>query len=255
MTRTRQSVLRITTPEGITFALPLASPITRSVAWLVDLVIVIALEIGIGSVIGRLGVLQPDAARAFITLSYFIISIGYGLLFEWRWRGQTIGKKLLRLRVVDERGLHLHFTQIFVRNLLRFVDMFPAFYFVGGMTALCSAHGQRLGDIAANTVVVRGERVAAPDLEQIVAGKFNSFRDYPHLEARLRQRVSAVEAGLALQALLRRDAFEPEARIHLFQRLAGHLKEAVTFPAEAIEDLSDEQFVRNAVDTLYRAAR
>jgi hypothetical protein len=45
---------------------------------------------------------------------------------EWRWRGQTIGKRVLRLRVVDAQGLRLHFTQVVLRNLLRFVDMLPA---------------------------------------------------------------------------------------------------------------------------------
>ena len=80
---------------------------------------------------------------------------------EWRWRGQTIGKRLLRLRVVDAEGMRLQFNQIVTRNLLRFVDSLPAFYFVGGLACWLSPKCQRLGDIAANTIVIRNPRVAS----------------------------------------------------------------------------------------------
>ncbi|MCX7823963.1 MAG: RDD family protein, partial [Verrucomicrobiae bacterium] len=78
-----------------------------------------------------------------------------------------------------------------------------------------SPRAQRLGDLAANTIVTRHPALAEPDVDQLMAGKFNSFRDHPHLAARLRQRVSPGEAAIALQALLRRDEFEPAARVEL----------------------------------------
>jgi len=46
------------------------------------------------------------------------------------------------------------------------------------------------GDLAANTIVVRHPAAAEPDFEKILPGKFNSFREYPHLAARLRQNVT-----------------------------------------------------------------
>ena len=55
----------------------------------------------------------------------FAISVGYAIFTEWFWRGQTVGKRLLRLRVIEEQGLRLQFSQIVTRNLLRFVDMLP----------------------------------------------------------------------------------------------------------------------------------
>ena len=183
-----------------------------------------------------------------IALPLFAISIA----LEWWWRGQTIGKRLLRLRVVDAGGLRLHFHQIVIRNLLRFVDSLPAFYFVGGIACLVSRRAQRLGDLAANTVVIRIPRIAEPDLEQLLAGKFNSLRAHPHLEARLRQRVSPAEAATALQAVARRDEFEPVARVKLFSELSGHFRAKVEFPAEAVDGIADEQHVRNVVDVLYR---
>src|SRR5262249_10287845 len=168
--------------------------------------------------------ISVDIAKAVTLLCYFVLSVGYGMILEWHWRGQTLGKRLLRLRVVDAQGLRLQFSQVAIRNLLRFVDSLPFFYLLGGMACLFSRRAQRLGDFAANTIVVRTPQVAEPDLDQLLAGKYNSLRDYPHLEARLRQRVSPADAGIALQALLRRELLEPAARVELFSEIAQHFK-------------------------------
>ncbi|MDB6022957.1 MAG: domain containing protein, partial [Pedosphaera sp.] len=159
---------------------------------------------------------------------------------------------LFRLRVVDAQGLRLQFNQIVIRNLLRFVDAFPVLYFVGGVTCLLNSKTQRLGDLAANTLVVHFPRVTEPDLDQLLAHKFNSLHQYPHLEARLRQRVTPAEAALVLQALMRRDDFEPQARVELFHSIALHFRAKVEFPAEALDGITDEQYIRNVADVLYR---
>jgi hypothetical protein len=93
-----------------------------------------------------------------------------------------------------------------------------------------------------------------PDLEQLLAGKYNSLRQHPHLAARLAQRVGAEEARVALQALVRREAIEPAERIALFAELAEHFKNLVAFPPETTEGMPDEQYVRNVVDILFRKA-
>ncbi len=242
----------IRTPEGILFSQLLAGPVTRCLAWIIDLGCIFALTSILGTALALLNWISVDFARAISLLLYFVISIGYSMALEWYWRGQTFGKRLLRLRVMDAEGLRLQFSQIAIRNLLRFVDILPAFYLVGGVACLLSRRAQRLGDFAANTIVVRNPKIAEPDLDQLLAGKYNSFRDYPHLEARLRQRVSPAEAGLALQALLRRDQLEPAARVELFQNIADHFRSLVAFPPEATEGITDEQYVRNVVDALYR---
>lgn len=248
----RADVLTIRTPEGIVFSLPLAGPLTRFLAFAVDLAAVSVAGTVIGTVLGAFGVLSVDLARAFGAVAYFAISIGYGILAEWLWRGQTVGKRLLRLRVVDERGLRLQPSQIVVRNLLRFVDLLPVFYLVGGAAMVLTRRAQRLGDIAAGTVVVRALRPAEPDLDQVLAGKYNSLREHPHLAARLRQQVGPEEAVLALRAVLRRDTLDPEARVALFRDLAAHFRPLVEFPPDAVEGIADEQYVRNVVDVVFR---
>jgi uncharacterized RDD family membrane protein YckC len=251
----KTNTLRIMTPEGVVFSQRLAGPVIRFVAWTVDAAAIAAMLMILGIPLGLLGVISGDLAGAVSALGYFAISIGYGIVLEWFWRGQTIGKKLLRLRVVDAEALRLQFNQIVIRNLLRFVDALPLFYFVGGVACWFSRKYQRLGDLAANTIVVRHPQVSEPDLDQLLAGKYNSLRQFPHLEARLRQHVTPAEASIALQALLRRDDFDPQARIELFSQLATHFRAKVVFPAESTEGLSDEQYVRNVVDLLHRTRR
>lgn len=248
----KTNVLLIQTPEGIVFPLILAGPVTRFLAWTLDAFCIILLAIIAWKLLSGLSVVSPDVGAAIIIVAYFVISIGYPIFTEWFWRGQTLGKRVLRLRVMDAGGMRLQFSQVVIRNLLRFVDSLPVFYALGGLICFFSRNAQRLGDIAANTIVVRNPEVGEPDLTQLTSGKYNSLRDYPHLAARLRQRVSPQEVGIAMQALLRRDDLEPAARMELFSEVADHLRSVVEFPQEATESLTDEQYVRNVLDILFQ---
>lgn len=244
--------LKIRTPEGIAFSFALAGPVVRCLAWIIDFLVIMAATVML-SLLGQVaGFIDADISQALSIIGYFIISVGYGILLEWIWRGQTLGKRILRLRVMDAQGLRLQFHQVLLRNLMRFVDALPALYLVGGLASFFSRRAQRLGDLAASTVVVYNPKPAEPDLDQLLAGKFNSLRQHPHLEARLRQRVSPDEARLALQAIIRRDELDPAPRVALFSELAEHFKGLVTFPPESVEAMPDEQYVRNVVDILFR---
>ena len=244
--------LSIRTPEGIVFAHRLAGPLPRAFAWLIDLGIILTISQGVAKGLGFFNVINEDLSRGLLVVAYFIVSTGYHIALEWFWRGQTLGKRLCKLRVTDAEGLRLSFYQVVMRNLVRFVDQLPLFYMVGGAACLLNRHAQRLGDLAAGTVVVHLPKHAEPDLDQLLAGKFNSLRQHPHLEARLRQRVSPDEARLALQALVRRDELDSAARVGLFADLAEHFKALVTFPAEDTDSMPDEQYIRNVVDILFR---
>lgn len=248
----RRNALTIRTPEGVAFSLVLAGPVSRLLALSVDAVVVATAGSILGTIASVLMALSPSLGMALVTLAYFVFSVGYGIALEWAWQGQTLGKRLLRLRVMDARGLRLTFSQVAMRNLLRVVDSLPLFYLVGGAVCLLSPLYQRLGDIAAATVVVREPKIAPPDVEQLMSGRFNSFLDHPHLCARLRQKVSPAEAELVLQALVRRETLEPMARLETYSALAARLRALVPFPEEAVEGLTEEQYLRNAVAVLYR---
>lgn len=254
MIHNRENRLIIETPEGIEFSIRLAGPIIRSLAWAIDFACIAAITKILSSFMQVFSIISMEFAMAGLVLLYFLVSIGYGIFMEYYWRGQTIGKRMLNLRVMDIQGLNLQLHQVIIRNIIRPLDKLPSvFYLVGGLTCFFSRYSQRLGDIAANTIVVWNTGVNEPDLDQLLPDKYNSFRDYPHLVGRLRQRVSPKEAGIALQALLRREQFDLTARIELFSEIASWFKNIVEFPQEAIEGISDEQYIRNVVDLLYRA--
>lgn len=251
----KTNTLLIRTPEGIVFSQLLAGPMARFNAWLIDFVVVMVIVSFVGAALAILQLVDMGLAQALGVLLQFVVMLGYSIYCEWFWRGQTVGKRAMRLRVVDAQGLRLKFSQVVIRNLLRFVDMLPFLYLVGGIACLVSRRAQRLGDFAANTIVIRIPKIAEPNLEQLMAGKYNSLRDHPHLEARLRQRVSAGEAAIALQAILRRDLLDPAARVELFAAIAEHFRAKVQFPSEVTDGIADEQYVRNVVDSLYRPSR
>ncbi len=139
MPAAKAGMLTLRTPEGIAFSLPLASPVVRFLAWACDCACILAASILLNKLLTAVGFVNRGLAQAAVVLLYFAISVGYGIAFEWYWRGQTIGKRLLRLRVMDSAGLHLQFSQVVVRNLLRFVDALPALYLVGGTVCLLLA--------------------------------------------------------------------------------------------------------------------
>ena len=248
----RGDLLEIRTAEGVTFSLRLAGPAGRFLAWLIDVFVVSAMMWVLHTLLGGFGAFFRDHANAVLVLLYFVLQVGYPMVFEWFWRGQTIGKRLTGLRVVDAQGLNLQFSQIALRNLLRVVDGLPQFYLVGGVAMFVNRNNQRLGDLAANTVVVRAPQPLDTDFEQVLSGKYNSFRDHTHIEARLRQQVSPEEAAIAVQALLRREQLDPAKRIALYRSLAEHFKDLASFPESVTQGLTDEQYLRNVADTVFR---
>jgi uncharacterized RDD family membrane protein YckC len=245
--------LAIETPEGVRLSLPLAGPASRFLAWLIDTAAIGLLCGFLGKGLQLAGLLSIDLMWALIVVCYFAVWVGYGIAFEWMWRGETPGKRVLRLRVLDDRGLKLQFSQIALRNLMRFLDALPALYLLGGASMLFSKRYQRLGDLVANTVVIQRRKVLAPDVGRLDGReKFNSFLDLPHLAARLRQQVSPELAQIAYEALLRRDGLSAETRIEVFRELAERFREMVRFPEEVTASLTDERYVRNALEAVTR---
>ncbi|RXK53320.1 RDD family protein [Oleiharenicola lentus] len=249
-----RDTLWVRTPEGVSFSFHLATPVTRLAAWAIDKATVMAAWSVVSSLIALLGIFSEDLARGIMLVGFFVVSTGYGIALEWRWEGQTLGKRVMHLRVMDERGLPLRFSQVVVRNCLRAVDALPVAYLVGGVAALLGRKSQRLGDVAAATIVVHEAPVQTAGLAGLEVSKYNSLRGQQHVAARLRTVTPPALANAARQALLRREEFEPEARLALFRDLAGHFRRVAHLPPELEEGISDEQFVRNVVEVLFVSA-
>lgn len=244
--------LRIHTPEGITFTHDLAGPLYRAMAWAIDVSCVALLAGTVQAALAPFKILSADLATAVAIVTIFAGGFAYSVLLEWLWRGQTLGKRVLGIRVQDAEGLRLQFSQVLLRNLFRAVDRLPVLYLAGVLSILWTRRAQRLGDLAAQTVVIRIAKPAHADWEQVTPPVYNSLREHPHLAARFRQRITPREASIALQAVLRRDEMEDAARVALFRELADAFRPRVVLPADLLRGVSEESFVRNLVDVLYR---
>jgi uncharacterized RDD family membrane protein YckC len=237
----------VRTSEGVSFSLRLAGPVSRFLAWLIDAAAIGALTAGISTIFKIAGAISPDLVRALAILAFFAISIGYAIALEWLWRGQTLGKRVLHLRVLDANAQKLQFPQIAIRNLMRFLDALPFLYLAGGLSVILSRRSQRLGDVVANTIVIKQEQFSAPILAVAAAEKYNSFLEFPHLAARLRHQTPPELAQIAYEALLRRNDLDPAVRLGVFRELADRFRQIVKFPTEVTAALTDERYVRNAL--------
>ncbi|MDH3998115.1 MAG: RDD family protein [Desulfuromonadales bacterium] len=252
MIRHQENTLTLRTPEGVRFSLVLAGPSVRFLALLIDWLCILLVLSVLGLLVTAASLISLDFSNAVSILLSFLVGMGYSIVCEWWWNGQTLGKRMFNLRVMDRQGLKLRFSQVMVRNLLRTVDSLPLFYMVGGITCFLNKRSQRLGDLAAHTIVIRNRKTILPDFDQLFSDKYNSFKDYPHLAARLRQNIDPNDAAIGLQSLVRRDELRSQDRIALFSELAAHYRKLVAFPDEAVDGLSDERYVRNVIDLVYR---
>lgn len=244
--------LTVATPEGVVFRLPLAGPAPRLYAMLLDTAIVLGTVNGIGLLIYWICSKAPGFGVMVITLVEFAIGFAYSALLEGFWNGQTIGKRLFHLRVIDQDGLPLKMEQAWVRNLMRVFDALPFAYLFGGLSVLTSPLMQRFGDRVAGTLVVRQTPLAAPPDEFWMRQKYNSFTEYPAIAVKLRRAATPELATLIQDALRRRNELAAYTRRELYRELASYLQNEVSpFPDELVERLSDEQYLINASGILF----
>lgn len=152
------SVRDIETPEGVDMALSVAGPVVRALAWSLDQLIRGAGYLAVGSVLGLLG----EAGMGLLLIVIFGLEWFYPVWFEVRWRGQTPGKRAMGLAVVHDDGTPVGWAASILRNLLRFADFLPFAYLFGFASMVASPGFQRLGDLAASTLVVYRERRGKP---------------------------------------------------------------------------------------------
>jgi uncharacterized RDD family membrane protein YckC len=111
----------VETPEGIRIRLHAAGALPRARAWAVDALIRLGLLFALSALLGMLG----GTGMALYLLCAFGLLWGYPVMFETLWHGQTPGKKMFRLRVVNANGTPVTWLASITRNLMRTVDMLP----------------------------------------------------------------------------------------------------------------------------------
>jgi uncharacterized RDD family membrane protein YckC len=228
----------IVTPEGITLDMPLAGAGSRFIAAVIDTTLQLLTLLGL-FILTRLAPDSGVVAALFVALAFAVFT-AYDILFETLASGRTPGKRWTGLRVVTVAGGPIRFTTSAVRNLLRLVDILPGSYLVGIVTIILSKKNQRLGDMAAGTLVVR-ERTT------VSSGPWSTglpAADDADLDGWDPTALTADEVATVRRFLERRTTLTQEARARLGAELAGRLRPKVAAP---VENLSDERFLELAV--------
>lgn len=142
--------------EGMEIRLRIAGPFLRVLAWFLDFIFLALAILVLSIVIGISGLIIGDnVVSGLLMLAWFFLSWWYPVFFEASKWGATFGKKICGLRVMQPSGAPISFSQAVVRNFLRVVDINPPFFGLIGMAScLATRRFQRLGDLAAGTVVV-----------------------------------------------------------------------------------------------------
>jgi len=154
--------LSIETPELVAIDMPLAGIGSRFIAVLIDTLLWFACLLVLGLVfwaiqpaVEAFSALSSQWQVAIWTFALFLLNWGYFTLFEAFWNGRTPGKRIARIRVIQRSGRPIGFLESLARNLVRYVDQIPFFYAVGVIVMFITRQHQRLGDLAAGTLVVR----------------------------------------------------------------------------------------------------
>lgn len=226
--------LRLDTPEGVQLEITLAGLGSRLVSAVIDGLIQFALLIAAVVVLTMLASGNEVAdvlAFALFTIMVFMILFGYHVAFETLASGRTPGKRWTGLRVVRVGGRPVGFLASAIRNLLRFVD--DAFL-IGVIAVLASPRNQRLGDMAAGTLVVRERRGHRPSFTTPLADTRTDDRSWDVAT------ITPEELTTVRRFLERRPSLVPDARARLAWELAQRLRPKV---AGAPDDLHPEEFL------------
>lgn len=220
--------VRIATPEGVELDLGLAGIGSRLAARILDVLIqtaiVLVILLAVGFTAGD-GETSDAVAIVLMVVLVFGIFWGYNVAFETFNSGRTPGKMALGLRVVGDQGEPETFSASAVRNLLRLVDELMTAFLAGTISIIASSENQRLGDMAAGTLVVKERTTAAKTFEPAA-----TFASIEKLEIARHWDLSAItpEERVAVRRFLeRRFAIDPRARAELAHQIAAHLRPKV----------------------------
>ena len=260
---TANETLKIQTPEHVGFRYVLAGLGTRSTAFLVDTVVRGLFILLIFLVVMLLARLLPEFDPTGIfavipktwflalgVLAYGVVDLGYFLIFEALWSGQTPGKRMQKLRVIKVNGQPIGWLESAIRNILRAVDLLLGFYPLGLFVMFLSSRSQRIGDYAAGTVVIVERRRDVPmDKTRL---RSTSKLNLPELELHV-STLAPKQYQVIRSFLQRREAMEGTHRRDLARLLTHRLMKRWGISPRV--PLNDESFLEEIVGIYERTRK
>jgi uncharacterized RDD family membrane protein YckC len=218
------------TPESVELEFVLAGLGNRIYALIIDYLIwssilIIILMVWVFLFI-QVTWLQSDTIRPWVlaiqTLILFGVYIGYFIGFETLWRGQTPGKRYVKIRVIREDGRNVGIQQSILRSLLRPID---DLFCLGFLFILFTAQEKRLGDLVAGTILIQeGQAVTKQKIEISPAATDVASRI---IETGKIAALTPDQFATVRKYLYRYPSLAPNARNSVSDRLARQLLERI----------------------------
>ena len=260
---TTKETLTIQTPEHVGFQYVLAGLGTRVTAFILDTIIRILFVLFIFflmMILARwLPKLDPTGLidripktwfLAVVVLAYGVVDLGYFLLFEALWSGQTPGKRMQKLRVIRVNGQPIGWLESSIRNILRAIDILGGLYPLGLFVMFLSSRSQRIGDYAAGTVVIVERRRKVPmDRTRL---RSSAKLDLPDIELHI-STLESDQYQLIRSFLQRRDEMNEAHRQELAGLLAHRLMKR--WGISPGSEMPDESFLEEVVGVYERSRK
>ena len=249
MSETRHGLDRLETPERVDLTVDLAGVGSRTLAFLIDWTLLMAVTLFSFLVFGIIAPATGAFAVVLVVVVLFVLWWFYFALFEIAWDGQTPGKRLLGLRVRKTGGYPIGWSEALIRNFLRIlIDLFAFWIPVGLLVMIATRRSQRIGDLAAGTVVVREGRPGMDQLDDLgVTGDTKTYSD-GGLD------LATEEYELIREFLIRSAVIDPGSAGRIRTGLADLIRrrlEARNSMREEWREIGDEAFLIR-VDAAYR---
>jgi uncharacterized RDD family membrane protein YckC len=250
--------VRIETPEQIDFDFEVAGPGSRSAAQVLDWIVKIFwLLLGaLATYLIQAAIGMESRFASYIVLGVmlflgFIFFVGYDIYYEAFREGQTPGKKYIGIRVIREGGGPIDVRAATIRNMINLADFLPVGYLLGGVICLLNSRSQRLGDMAAGTLVIREQEAVKVALEplQLAVGKSDHRFEREQL-----QRLTPQDRHVLESYFQRLDSLENAAKLRLTERLYHIFGEKTQLSPEQLSE-TDEGLMLDFLISLHNALK
>lgn len=226
----------IETPENIFLEYELAGLGSRFIAFWIDTLIQIILTFvliwfllmaaGFAGMLTGSQQMGQTMQTVLMVLALFFLYQGYYIFFEVRWKGQSPGKRLMKLRVIGDKGLPVTFYQATIRNIMRIIDMLPPVFFMpsyglGSLIIMISQQCKRAGDYAAGTIVIKEQRFRGFE----IFASIQTNPDYVNkIRIPVRKKIHGQDYYILREFFFRKNTLSPEQRRFIAAKLASYFR-------------------------------